>query len=73
VGDARGGRDIQKHRYPHFSWEISQMPRELYSALNQEEHQTKIPGTPMGLAALEQEPRSKKSLVEIVFRDVFEK
>ena len=53
VNDERGGRDIQKHRYPHFSWEISQMPQELYWALNQEEHQTKIPGTHMVLAALE--------------------
>jgi len=111
VDDRRGGRDIQKHRYPHFSCEISQMPQELYWALNQEEHQTKIPGTHMVLTALEhglgscwvsrfsvkgvaellrlpphcipaeilvfgypvfaQEPRSKKSLEEIVFRDVF--
>ena len=112
VDDERGGREIQKHRYPHFSWEISQLPQELYWALNQEEHQTKIPGTHMVLAALEhglgscwvsrfnvmgvaellhlplhclpaeilvfgypvfaQEPRSKKSLEEIVFRDVFQ-
>jgi nitroreductase len=111
VTDERGGRDIQRHRYPHFSWEISQMPQELYWALNQEEHQTKIPGTHMVLAALEhglsscwvsrfnvralgevlnlpchclpseilafgypvyvQEPRSKKSLQELVFRDAF--
>lgn len=111
VDDERGGRDIQKHRYPHFSWEISQMPQDLYWALNQEEHQTKIPGTHMVLAALAhglgscwvsrfnvkalgellhlphhclpteilafgypvfaQEPRSKKSLEELVFRDVF--
>jgi nitroreductase len=111
VDEARGGRDIQKHRYPHFSSEIAQMPQDLYWALNQEEHQTKIPGTHMVLAALEhglascwvsrfnmmgvaemlqlpahclpseilvfgypeskQEPRSKKSLGEIVFRDVF--
>jgi nitroreductase len=53
VEDARGGRDIQKHRYPHFSWEISQIPQGLYWALNQEEHQTKIPGTHMALVALE--------------------
>lgn len=111
VDDARGGRDIQKHRYPQFSWEISQMPQQLYWALNQEEHQTKIPGTHMVLAALEhglgscwvsrfnvkgvaellclpthcipseilvfgypvfaQEPRSKKSLDELVFRDIY--
>ena len=53
VADARGGRDIQKHRYPHLSGEIAQMPQELYWALNQEEHQTKIPGTHMVLVALE--------------------
>jgi len=113
VDDERGGRDIQKHRYPHFSWEISQIPQDLYWALNQEEHQTKIPGAHMVLAALEhglgacwvsrfnvralgellnlphhclpaeilafgypvfaQEPRSKKSLEELVFRNVFKK
>ena len=111
VDDERGGRDIQKHRYPHFSREISQMPQELYWSLNQEEHQTKIPGTHMVLAALEhglgscwisrfhvkavaellclpchclpseilafgypvfeQEPRNKKRLEELVFRDAF--
>jgi nitroreductase len=111
VDEARGGRDIQKHRYPHFSWGIAQMPQDLYWALNQEEHQTKIPGTHMVLVGLEhglsscwvsrfnvmgvaealhlpahclpseilvfgypvfdQEPRSKKSLDELVFRDTF--
>lgn len=111
VEDERGGRDIQKHRYPHFSGEISQLPQDLYWALNEEEHQTKIPGTHMVLAALEQglgscwvsrfnvkgvaellrlpchclpseilafgypafaqEQRSKKSLENLVFRNVF--
>ena len=111
VEDARGGRDIQKHRYPQYAWEIAQIPQPLYWALNQEEHQTKIPGTHMVLAALEQsvascwvsrfnvkelaqllklpdhylpseilvfgypefdqEPRSKKGLNELVFRNVF--
>jgi nitroreductase len=111
VEDARGGRDIQKYRYPQYAWDIAQMPQPLYWALNQEEHQTKIPGTHMILVALEhgvgscwvsrfdvkklaqllnlpahylpseilafgypeieQTPRSKKSLDEIVFRDVF--
>ncbi len=111
VEDARGGRDIQKYRYPQYAWELTQIPQPLYWALNQEEHQTKIPGTHMVLAALEhgvascwvsrfdvkglaqllelpahylpseilvfgypefeQTPRSKKSLDEIVFRDVF--
>jgi nitroreductase len=111
VEDERGGRDIQKHRYPQYAWEIAQIPQPLYWALNQEEHQTKIPGTHMVLVALEhgvascwvsrfnvkelaqllklpahylpseilvfgypifdQEPRSKKSLEQLVFRDVF--
>ena len=53
VEDERGGRDIQKYRYPQYAWEIAQMPQELYWALNQEEHQTKIPGTHMVLTALE--------------------
>ena len=110
VEDARGGRDIQKYRYPQYAWDIAQMPQPLYWALNQEEHQTKIPGTHMVLVALEygvgscwvsrfdvkglaqllnlpdhylpseilvfgypefeQTRRSKKSLDEIVFRDV---
>jgi nitroreductase len=111
VEDARGGRDIQKHRYPKHTQEIDKIPQSLYWALNQEEHQTKIPGTHMVLTALEhglgscwvsrfdvselaqllhlpdhylpseilvfgypefeQEPRHKKSLDEIVFRNVF--
>ncbi|HLO18672.1 MAG TPA: nitroreductase family protein [Anaerolineales bacterium] len=53
VDDARGGRDIQIHRYPQFARAISSMSQPLYWALNQEEHQTKIPGTHMVLAALE--------------------
>jgi nitroreductase len=113
VDDEHGGRDIQKHRYPHLSWTISQLPQDLYWALNQEEHQTKIPGSHMILTALEyglgscwvsrfnvmgvaellhlpphclpseilafgypvfaQEPRRKKSLEEVVFRDVFKR
>src|SRR5690349_20321248 len=111
VEDVCGGCDIQLHRYPQYSWEIAQIPQPLYWALNQEEHQTKIPGTHMVLVALEhgiascwvtrfdvkgvaqllqlpphylpseilvfgypefdQEPRRKKDLDEIVFRDVF--
>ena len=113
VEDERGGRDIQKHRYPQWAWEIAQMPQDLYWTLNQEEHQTKIPGTHMVMVALEhgvascwvsrfnvaqlaqllklpdhylpseilvfgypefdQEPRSKKSLEDLVFRDVFKR
>ncbi len=111
VEDARGGRDIQFHRYPKYAKEIDEIPQSLYWMLNQEEHQTKIPGTHMVLVALEhgvgscwvsrfdvkrlaqllnlpshclpsellvfgypefeQEPRRKKSLEEIVFRNVF--
>jgi nitroreductase len=53
VPDERGGRDIQAHRYPEYADIIAQMDKELYSALNQEEHQTKIAGAHMALAALE--------------------
>jgi len=53
VADEQGGRDIQVHRYPEYADIITQMDKELYSALNQEEHQTKIAGAHMALAALE--------------------
>jgi nitroreductase len=53
VSDARGGRDIQIQRYPEFSQAIAGMDPQLYWSLNQEEHQTKIVGTHMALAALE--------------------
>ncbi len=53
VGDDRGGRDIQLQRFPEHAEAISKMDQELYWALNQEEHQTKIAGTHMALAALE--------------------
>jgi nitroreductase len=53
VEDQRGGRDIQMHRYPRHAQAITEIPQSLYWALNQEEHQTKIPGTHMVLAALE--------------------
>jgi len=49
----RGGRDIQKSRFPKLSGTIESMNNEIYSCLNMEEHQTKIPGTHMVLAALE--------------------
>lgn len=111
VGDERGGRDIQMHRYPGHAPAIAALPQSLYWALNQEEHQTKIPGTHMVLAALEHgvdscwvslfdveglakllklpenylpseilvfgyaerqpQPRAKKNLEELVFRDTF--
>lgn len=53
VDDRRGGRDIQLSRFPHLKKQIQEMDKELYSNLNLEEHQTKIPGTHMVLAALE--------------------
>ena len=111
VEDARGGRAIQIDRYPRYAQAIAEIPQSLYWALNQEEHQTKIPGTHMVLVALEHGvgscwvsrfdverlaelldlplnylpseilvfgypekqpvPRSKKSLDEVVFPNVF--
>ncbi len=53
VSDEAGGRDIQKYRYPEHADAIAAMDQDLYWALNQEEHQTKIAGTHMALAALE--------------------
>lgn len=53
VSDERGGRNIQMSRFPELKDTIEKMDKELYSKLNQEEHQTKIPGTHMVLAALE--------------------
>jgi nitroreductase len=53
VSDTRGGRDIQKYRFPEYAEVIDKMDQDLYWALNQEEHQTKIAGTHMVLAALE--------------------
>jgi nitroreductase len=53
VDDSRGGRDIQKARFPEHAGAIDQMDRSLYWALNQEEHQTKIAGAHMAIAALE--------------------
>lgn len=53
VSDERGGRDIQKQRFPEYAESIDTMEQRLYRALNQEEHQTKIAGTHMALAALE--------------------
>ena len=53
VEDVHGGRDIQLQRFPQQAQVIAGMDRELYWGLNQEEHQTKIAGTHMVLAALE--------------------
>lgn len=53
VPDERGGRDIQLARYPKLRDHIENMDIDFYGRINQEEHQTKIPGTQMVLAALE--------------------
>ncbi len=53
VSDERGGRDIQIARYPDLERRIEKMDLHFYGRINQEEHQTKIPGTQMVLAALE--------------------
>ncbi len=53
VSDERGGRDIQMQRHPEHAAMIAEMDQDLYWALNQEEHQTKIAGTHMVLAAQE--------------------
>lgn len=53
VSDERGARQIQIKRFPKYESEIDNMSKDLYSYLNLEEHQTKIPGTQMVLAALE--------------------
>lgn len=51
--DKSSGRYIQKSRFPSFVNEIENMDDELYTRLHMEEHQTKIPGTHMMMAALE--------------------
>lgn len=51
--DETDGRQIQAQRYPEREAEVRSLDRGLYSALNLEEHQTKIPGTVMMLQALE--------------------
>lgn len=53
VEDERGARDIQVSRFPELKNDILNMNKQLYSKLNSEEHQSKIPGTNMVLAALE--------------------
>jgi len=53
VGDERGGRDTQAKRFPEHEAAIRAMDQEVFWALNQEEHQTKIAGTHMALAAWE--------------------
>jgi nitroreductase len=53
VDDARGGRDIQCERFPEYAEIIRKMDQDVYWALNQEEHQTKIAGAHIALTALE--------------------
>jgi nitroreductase len=53
VPDERGGRDIQRVRFPEYADQIAEMDAGLYWALNQEEHQTKIAGAHMALVAQE--------------------
>lgn len=49
-----GGRDIQIQRFPGLSERINEIDDLLYSAMNLEEHQTKIAGENMVLAAIEE-------------------
>ena len=53
VDKSRGGRDIQKARFPCYAEIFENMDNEIYTRLHMEEHQTKIPGTHMVMAALE--------------------
>jgi nitroreductase len=45
--------NIGLNRFPSMSSKIKAMDKDLYAAINMEEHQTKIPGEHMVLAALE--------------------
>lgn len=67
VEDERGARNIQKRRFPLFECEIEKLDKRFYSAINLEEHQTKIAGTHMVLAALENDIYS----TWVSFFDVF--
>lgn len=53
ISQEAGGRFIQIARFPEWQEEIKSMNSDLYGKLHLEEHQTKIPGTHMVLAALE--------------------
>ncbi|MDD3335571.1 MAG: nitroreductase family protein [Eubacteriales bacterium] len=46
--------ELGLHRFPSVHEQLQHMDRALYSIVNMEEHQTKIPGEHMVLAALEQ-------------------
>lgn len=50
---SHGGRDVQKARFPRHSKTIEDLEDDIYTKLHMEEHQTKIPGTHMVIAALE--------------------
>lgn len=53
VDKSCGDRDVQKARFPSHAKIIEGMEDETYIRLHMEEHQTKIPGTHMVIAALE--------------------
>lgn len=53
ISQEAGGRFIQYARFPEWKKEVEKMNERLYDRLLLEEHQTKIPGTHMVLAALE--------------------
>ncbi len=53
VDKSQGGRGIQKARFPGMAEIIDNMNDQIYNRLHMEEHQTKIPGTHMAMAALE--------------------
>jgi len=53
VADHKDDRIIQVKRFPEISNKLMNLDKEIYSKLNSEEHQTKIPGTHMVLAAVE--------------------
>jgi nitroreductase len=56
--DASGAREIQLQRFPRYKSDIEGMDKGLYTCLNLEEHQTKIPGTIMTLLAIEHDVHS---------------
>ena len=53
IEKSRGARNIQQVRFPKYADIIETMDEDIYIRLNAEEHQTKIPGTHMMLAATE--------------------
>ena len=53
ISDWQGDREIQKKRFPEQAYAIDALDKDLYTVLNLEEHQTKIPGAYMTLTALE--------------------